>query len=273
MTDRLQENDVVALLVDIPERGLHPGDTGTVIQIVAPTRNDSGWILLEFVKGGLVTQTDVDNADDLVKLNFCHKQTSAAGHEQTLEEWTHGSHFLVLVFTDIVNSTSLANESGDEKWISMLRKHFDQARGLMAKYAHYEIKIIGDSFMVLFRSVLDALDFAIALHENTGDERIRIRAGIHVGEPQIFGNDIFGNMVNYTKRVESAEENKGGIRLSDAAMKVINDAKAQRHAAFDFIEKRIPFNGYTNAQTIFEAQERHSFKKVLRQSFKKSMSE
>lgn len=42
MTDRLQEGDLVALLLDIPEHKLRRGDIGTVIQIVVPTsRSDS----------------------------------------------------------------------------------------------------------------------------------------------------------------------------------------------------------------------------------------
>ena len=67
------------------------------------------------------------------------------------------------------------------------------------------LAIIGDSFMVIFRTALDALDFVLALERETGDARIIIRAGIHVGSARIFDDDIFGNMVNYTKRVEGVQ--------------------------------------------------------------------
>ncbi len=104
---------------------------------------------------------------------------------QTLQEWAGTSRIFALVFTDIVESTTLANQLGDEKWIDVLLKHFARARGLMEKkYDHHEIKIIGDSFMVVFRDVLDALDFAL------GDDRIRIRAGIHLGSARIIGDDM-----------------------------------------------------------------------------------
>lgn len=75
---------------------------------------------------------------------------------QTLQEWAGTTRIFALVFTDIVDSTTLANELHDEKWIDVLLKHFTQARGLMESYDHHEIKIIGDSFMVVFRDVLDA---------------------------------------------------------------------------------------------------------------------
>jgi hypothetical protein len=162
MTDALKENDVVALLFDIPERGLHRGEIGTVIQVVAPTRNDSGWILLEFINGARVTQTDIDNSDEVVKLNSRHKQT--------LQEWAGSSRIFALVFTDIVDSTGLANQLGDESWIDLLLKHFACARRLISKYTGHEIKIIGDSFMAIFRTACDALDFTLALHEDTGDD-------------------------------------------------------------------------------------------------------
>jgi class 3 adenylate cyclase len=55
---------------------------------------------------------------------------------QTLQEWAGASQIFALVFTDIVDSTSLASQLGDEKWIELLRKHFAQVRRLLAKYDH-----------------------------------------------------------------------------------------------------------------------------------------
>jgi len=169
---------------------------------------------------------------------------------QTLQEWAGASRIFALVFTDIVDSTTLANQLGDEKWIVLLRKHFEQVRYLMSKYDHHEIKIIGDSFMVVFRDVLDALDFALALQANTGDDRIRIRAGVHLGSARIIDDDMFGVMVNYTKRVESTE-NLAGIRLSNVAMTQIHDESARRHDKLRFIEKQVVFKGFDSPQTTF----------------------
>ena len=167
---------------------------------------------------------------------------------QTLQEWAGASRIFALVFTDIVDSTSLAIELGDEKWIELLMKHFGQARRFMAKYDHHEIKIIGDSFMVIFRTVLDALDFGRALYADTGDTRIKIRVGIHVGSARIIEDDIYGNMVNYTKRVESTDNpgGIGGIRLSDVAKSHVSDEKAQRHAWLQFQALTVTFKGFHN---------------------------
>ncbi len=111
---------------------------------------------------------------------------SKRAHEgQTLQEWAGTSRIFALVFTDIVDSTKLANELGDERWIDLFLKHCARARELMPKYNGHEIKTIGDSFMVIFRTALDAMDFLLALVSNTGDERLSIRAGIHVGSARI----------------------------------------------------------------------------------------
>jgi class 3 adenylate cyclase len=150
-----------------------------------------------------------------------------------------------------VFTTTLANELHDEKWIEVLLTHFAQARKLMAKYDHHEIKIIGDSFMVAFRDVLGALDFAVALQANTGDDRIKIRAGIYLGSARIIDDDMFGIMVNYTKRVESTE-NHHGIRLSDVVRNQIKDEGAQRQFGLGFQELKLGFKGFPERQTNLE---------------------
>src|SRR5439155_1089502 len=90
----------------------------------------------------------------------------------------------------------------------------------------YEIKTIGDSFMVAFRTALKALDFALAFHARTGHDQVKIRAGIHVGTVQIEENDAFGSMVNYSARVQGHA--KGAeIWLSDRAKSDIDEEKGR----------------------------------------------
>lgn len=175
---------------------------------------------------------------------------------QTLQEWAGASRIFALVFTDIVDSITVANQLGDEKWIELLRKHFVQARRLLSQCDHHEIKIIGDSFMVVFRTALEALDFALELHEETGDERIRIRirAGVHVGPARLIEDDIFGIMVNYAKRVESTD-NPSGIRLSDVAKTHITDERAQRHDGLVYLPKQVYFKGFRAPQTTWSVSE------------------
>lgn len=176
---------------------------------------------------------------------------------QTLQEWAGASRIFALVFTDIVDSTTLANQIGDERWIELLLKHFEQARRLMADYDHHEIKIIGDSFMVVFRTAVEALDFAVAFYSDTGDERISIRAGIHVGPARIVEDDLFGIMVNYTKRVESKATRRCSIVLSDVAMSHVDAEKAARHSRLRFMPINTELKGFEKAQKVWVLN-RHS---------------
>lgn len=135
----------------------------------------------------------------------------------TLAEWAGvPMPQVALVFTDIVESTALLNKLGDKRWIEVLIEHLRQARGILKKFDCCEIKFIGDSFMVAFRTPVDALQFALLLHANTGHPKVKLRAGIHAGAVRILENDLFGGMVNYTSRVLAKAEDDS-IVISDFA--------------------------------------------------------
>jgi hypothetical protein len=138
----------------------------------------------------------------------------------TLQEWAGAGPTsmttLALVFTDIVGSTDLAVKIGDKKWIEILMKHFRQARLIKDACAGYEIKFIGDAYMVAFRTAADAFQFGWQFYNDTGHPQVRIRVAIHVGQVRIVENDIYGLMVNYTSRVQHLLP-RLGIMLSDVA--------------------------------------------------------
>ena len=123
---------------------------------------------------------------------------------------------LTVLFTDIIGSTRKSYEIGDARWIEKLIRHFSHARDIKRHYRCFEIKIIGDSFMVAFHNAYDALNFSIEFLKNTGDEDIKIRVGINSGAVRIIDNDIYGGTVNYAARVMSSQELEG-IALSQSA--------------------------------------------------------
>jgi class 3 adenylate cyclase len=104
---------------------------------------------------------------------------------------------------------------------------------LIQKYNGYEIKTIGDAFMVAFHQALDALNFTLSLYDNTGHERIQIRAGIHVGPITIEEKDAFGSMVNFTARVQSHGRD-AEIWVSSRAKDDIDLEKAKAHKALEW---------------------------------------
>lgn len=70
--DNIRENDVVALLVDQPEVGLHRGDLGTVIQVFELTADHPQGFIVEFVDefGNVQAQQDITDVTQIVKLRY-----------------------------------------------------------------------------------------------------------------------------------------------------------------------------------------------------------
>jgi class 3 adenylate cyclase len=83
------------------------------------------------------------------------------------------------------------------------------------------VKLMGDGALIEFPSAGQALDAAITIqsrlrapdHPYQTPDRIRLRAGLHVGDVTDDGTDIFGNGVNIAARLQAAAE-PGGILLS-----------------------------------------------------------
>ena len=70
--DNIRENDVVALLVDLPNANLQRGDVGTVIQVFASTSDHPEGLIVEFVDefGKVQAQTDITDLNQIVKLRY-----------------------------------------------------------------------------------------------------------------------------------------------------------------------------------------------------------
>ena len=68
----LKENDVVSLLVDLPEQGLRRGDVGTVIEAFTANAHHPGGYIVEFVDAGgrVCAQADITDAACLLQLHF-----------------------------------------------------------------------------------------------------------------------------------------------------------------------------------------------------------
>ncbi|MDY7228183.1 ATP-binding protein [Hyalangium rubrum] len=152
---------------------------------------------------------------------------------------------VALVFTDIEGSTRLWEHCSEGMRVA-LELHDRILRTLLASSSGYEVKTQGDSFMVAFPTALEAMRWCLnvqqMLLEAPWPEEIlaepeaapvrgprgvlhrglRVRMGIHVGEPERRLNartgqvDYIGRMVNVASRV--AEAGHGGqVLVSGAA--------------------------------------------------------
>ncbi len=150
-------------------------------------------------------------------------------HIQNFTQWAGSKKVtLAIVFTDIVDSAALTHSLGNECMDQVRRAHFARARRLIEEHNGYEIKTNGDEFMVAFRTTVNALDFAIEFQIDTGDERVKIRAGVHIGPVIVEEEDVQGVAVNYAARVIGMAVD-GCVWLSNEAKNHIDQEKAQRH--------------------------------------------
>jgi predicted ATPase/class 3 adenylate cyclase len=124
----------------------------------------------------------------------------------------HGT--VTFLFTDIEGSTRLLQERGDE-YAEMLAGHHHALRGEFARHCGVEVSTQGDAFFVAFAKASDALAAAAAARDALGDGPIRVRMGLHTGEPTVTGDDYVGIDVHRAARIAAAGHG-GQILLSQA---------------------------------------------------------
>jgi class 3 adenylate cyclase len=184
---------------------------------------------------------------------------SAKGEMSTasFQAWAGGTRVtLAIVFTDVVGSTALGEEIRDEAMNDVRRAHFAQSRKLIEQFKGREIKTIGDSFMVAFKSVDAALDYACALQRQAGHPRVQVRAGIHIGPMHVEEGDVFGGTVNFAARVIGAIKD-AEIWLSDRAKEDIEWLGAVQHKHLRWERHDgIPMKGFPGHFTLWSMKNR-----------------
>ena len=123
-----------------------------------------------------------------------------------------------VMFTDIVNSTSIASIVGDRTWAATIDWHIQSLTDHINRNNGTVVKTLGDGTMSTFPSATGALlaAKAIATHVNqsTREPAFKIRIGIHSGAVIQSKGDFFGTVVNKAARIAAAAH-PGQILLSE----------------------------------------------------------
>jgi predicted ATPase len=125
-----------------------------------------------------------------------------------------------MLFTDIEGSTRLLQGLGRDAYVRALEQHRCLLRDAFTSEGGVEVEVQGDSFHFVFAHARDALLAAAAgqraLAEHAWEsEPIRVRIGIHVGEPVISDNLYAGLDVHRAARLMSAGHG-GQVLVSEA---------------------------------------------------------
>src|ERR1700731_2508295 len=131
---------------------------------------------------------------------------------------------VTLVFTDIEGSARLLRELGVEGYREALSDHRSVVRGAFERYGGYEVDYEGDAFFFAFSSASDALGAVEeATHELAGGP-IRLRVGIHTGEPGLDPPKYVGLDVHRAARIMSVGYG-GQVLVSESTRMLVPDAR------------------------------------------------
>jgi class 3 adenylate cyclase len=106
-----------------------------------------------------------------------------------------------LLFTDVVDSTAAVGRLGDTAWRALLSSHLEAARAELDRFGGREVKTTGDGLLATFAGPAQALRCAAAIGAAARREALRIRAGVHVGEVELVGDDVRGVAVHEAARI------------------------------------------------------------------------
>ena len=133
---------------------------------------------------------------------------------------------VTILFTDVVGSSSLATTLGDEAAQELMRAYGRIVREGIEKHEGYEVKTIGDAFMVAFNSCVRAvacscdIQRGLAWHNRLHPEHpLVVRMGMNCGEVIRERGDFFGAVRSGEKSasaplLEMARERPNGPTLT-----------------------------------------------------------
>jgi len=153
------------------------------------------------------------------------------GHDATLS--APARHLLrvgtvTFLFTDIEGSTSLLRQLGEERYREVLEQHRHILRDAVERCEGREVDNQGDSFFFVFASAKSALaatvmaQRALAEHHWPDGGQVRVRIGLHTGEPSPGEERYVGLGVHRAARI-GAVGHGGQVLLSNATRELVED--------------------------------------------------
>jgi peptide/nickel transport system substrate-binding protein len=134
---------------------------------------------------------------------------------------------VTFLFTDIEGSTRLLKQLRDG-YASVLADHEAIIRAALAEHDGWEIDTQGDSFFAAFRRAKDAVGAALAAqrafseHDWPDGVHLRVRMGMHTGEPVVGGERYVGLGVHRAARISAAGYG-GQVLVSQTTRELLRD--------------------------------------------------
>jgi predicted ATPase/class 3 adenylate cyclase len=139
---------------------------------------------------------------------------------------------ITLLFSDIEGSTRLLRRAGDA-YVELLTEHRRLLGDSFHRHGGVVIDSEGDAFFVAFASAKDAVaaaaeaQRALAGHKWPDENEIRVRMGLHTGEPRRVDGRYVGLDVHHAARVMAAGHG-GQVLVSEATRALLDDGPRLR---------------------------------------------
>ena len=130
------------------------------------------------------------------------------------------------MFTDIEGSTRLLGELGVDAYRDALAEHRRVVRDACARYEGYEVDYEGDAFFYAFASAQQAVSAVSEAMVGLEGGPIRIRVGVHTGEPALDPPKYVGLDVHRAARIMSSAHG-GQVVLSRETVELLPDGAFQ----------------------------------------------
>ena len=225
-----------------------------------PTLNDARgltasdrWATAVVCAGGLFHALGTAFLVRLVNGHFAWERRVSQGAPAPSPSAGRALALKAVLFTDIKGYSRLM-ERDEAAALRLLDAHNAIVREAIREHGGREIKTIGDAFLVVFDSAVEAVQCAVALqralhaHNRSAAQGppLLVRAGVHVGDVLLADGDVLGDSVNLAARLESVAE-PGGICVSDQVRQVVS-----RRLALPFVSLgHVPLKNIEGSPELF----------------------
>jgi predicted ATPase/class 3 adenylate cyclase len=127
---------------------------------------------------------------------------------------------VTFLFTDIEGSTRLLHELGDG-YADVLAEHRRLVREAVARHGGVEVDTQGDAFFVAFSRATDAAAAASDAQRSLARGVVRVRMGLHTGEPTVTEEGYVGMVVHHAARIMGAGHG-GQVLLSQPTRELLD---------------------------------------------------
>jgi predicted ATPase len=155
---------------------------------------------------------------------------------------------VTFLFTDIEGSTPLLHELGD-RYAEALAEHRRLLRESFSRHGGVEVDTQGDAFFVAFARAKDALAAARDAQQALNEGPVRVRMGLHTGEPVVTDEGYVGIDVHRGARVVSAGHG-GQVLLTQSTRDLLPEELSDAVSLRDLGEHRL--KDLTQPQRLYQ---------------------